>query len=289
MSSESSAAKWLVGCLIAGVAGVLLCGGAIALIGFWGYGVARQVAQEIGPEFQKQMQGMQFAAEWRPPPPDAGPDELFPEEFAAWMRRSYDDQAAIPELGIARDGFHGVYKANGMTVNVYAYPVAINEQGPLFAEAVKAIDTAGYTTRSQANVDLGSFHWMTFEFSPPQRFGRMWWASGWLVVTMTDNPAVNLENFEQGYLLAIQESPDSGIDQLQPVPADPTTVEPDGAPSPSTTVPAEQDDEAAPAEPAADGHADAEPGDAAGSRPPDQSDDAPENPEATAPGESPRG
>ena len=151
--------------------------------------VGEQAAQQIGPEFQRQMQDMQFAAEWRPPAPDAGPDQLLPEAVGGWTRSSHDDLSTIPELAIARDGVHGAYDSNGTTVDVYAYPLPMHEQGQLFGEAVKAIEEAGYTTRSQANVDMGSYHWMTFSFDPPQRFGRMWWSQGWLFVTITDKPA----------------------------------------------------------------------------------------------------
>jgi hypothetical protein len=207
MSSETSAAKWLVGCLVAAFFAVLLCAGGVALIVFWGYSRAQQVARQMGPEIQNQIEQAQFGAEWRPPADDAGPDELFPESIGAWVRAGQDDAAAIPELAIETDGQHGTYESTGTKVDVYAYRVPHAEKGAIFDAAVSAIDTTGYTHRNRSFTDLGSAHWMTFSFSPPARRGRLWWAKDWLIVTMTENADLDLERFERDYLLSIQGPP----------------------------------------------------------------------------------
>jgi hypothetical protein len=261
MSTENNSTKWLVGCLIAGVVGVLLCGGTVALIGFWGYKAAEQIAQDMGPQLQQQIEQlkelgeqMQFADQWQPPAPGAGPEELLPEAVGAWTRISHDDLTAIPELAIARDGFHGAYEFDATTIEVYAYPLPLKEQGQLFGEAANAIEMAGYATRSQANEDMGSFHWMTFSFDPPQRFGRMWWAKDWLFVTMTGEPGVDLESFEHDYLLANQGPWVPGMDETSPDLAPTEIAPPEAVTDPRSVEPVDPDSapdnpDAAPADP----------------------------------------
>ena len=266
MSSEQSTTnKVLIGCLIAGVVGMLLCGGVIALVGFWGVGMARQVAQEIGPQLQEQGERMHFADSWQPPAADVGAEQLFPEAIGAWTLSGHDDAAAIPELAIDRDGWHGTYESAGSTINVYVYQVPLAEKTQMFDAAAAAIDGAGYSTQSKQSTDFGSVHWMTFSFSPPERHGRMWWTKDWLIVATTENAAVNLEGFEEDYLTAIQAPEVLGADDspsAEPVvPADETPVQPE---APAETAPDSPDatsTETAPAEPAT-------------------SDTAPDNPDA---------
>jgi len=272
MSTEqSSSNKWLIGCLIAGAVGVLLCGGVVVFFGLMGY----RAAQQFGPEFNKQMQQIQYAQTWQGPEEDAGPEQLFPPAIGAWTLSGHDDAAAIPELAIDRDGLHGTYESAGTTINVYAYRVPMTEQTQVFDAAAAAIDGAGYTTQQKSNVDLGSWHLLTFSFNPPEKIGRMWWANEWLFVTMTETPAANLEGFETDYLDAIQTSSSGAVEELEqytppqlqepeapvePVPVEPQAEatesapgEPEAAPSdPETAEPAPADPDAqetAPAEP----------------------------------------
>lgn len=260
MSTDNSSSKWLVGCLIAAAVAVLLCGGGIALIGFFGY----QVAQQVGP----QMEVLEFAVEWQAPAADAGVEELLPETVMDWSRTDHEETAALSELAITHDGVHGTYTRDGTNIDVYAYRVAVHEKAGVFTGAQDAIDSAGYSTRTQATVDLGTYQWMTFSFNPPQRYGRMWWAQDWLIVTITDDPAVNLESFERNYLDAVS-APAINMEPVQVAPAtEPLAVESD-----EPTAPAEPQ----PVEPAADETAPAEPETA-----PDDPDAAPDNPE-TAP------
>jgi hypothetical protein len=255
MSTEqSSSNKWLIGCLIAGVVGLLLCGGVVVFFGVLGYRAAQQIQAELGPEFEKQMERLAYVQTWRAPPADAGPDQLLPPTFGGWTLSGHDDAAAIPELAIEREGVHGTYESAGTTVNVYAYRVPMTEQTQVFEAASTAIDEAGYSSKSQAQMDYGSMHWMTFEFNPPQRTGRLWWANDWLFVMMTETPAVNLESFENDYLDTIQAPPVPGmddssstepvepVDETPPQPDEPVDSTPDGAdPASEVTAPAESE------------------------------------------------
>jgi hypothetical protein len=111
----------------------------------------------------------------------------------------------------------------------------------MFEAASAAIDGAGYTTKTQAQMDYGSMHWMTFEFNPPERVGRMWWANDWLFVFMTERPAVNLEEFETDYLDAVQAPPQPGMEEPATESATESTEPTDGTPSqpdePAETTP----------------------------------------------------
>jgi hypothetical protein len=273
MSQEqSSSNKLLLGCLIAGGVGILLCGGVVVFFGVLGY----RAAQQIGPEIQKQMERAQFAGTWRAPAADAGPDQLFPPALGGWSLSGHDDAAAIPELAIEREGVHGTYESAGTTVNVYAYQVPMTEQSQVFQAASAALDGAGYSTKTQAEMDYGSMHWMTFEFNPPQRVGRMMWANDWLFVMMTEKPAVNLEGFEKEYLDAVQAPPFPGMDE--PSPSEPSANDGTASEAATPAEPAEAPlnapdasaDETAPAEPGTAEPAPADPG----------ADTAPDKPDA---------
>lgn len=240
MSSESSAAKWLAGCAIAGVLSLLLCGGGVVLLVYWGANKFGEIAQQFGTELQQQLAELQFAEAWRPP---AGPELPFPARFGAWVRADQDAAAVIPELGIDRDGWHAVYESAGSTVNVYAYRVPASEQARLFDEAAAAIDAVDYSSRSLMRKDYGTLNRLGFSYSPPERHGRMWWSQDWLFVFVTPSADVELESFEREFLLAVQtpESPASipdGVERpSEPIPVDPDS--PSDAPADAGPVPSE--------------------------------------------------
>lgn len=203
MSNEGSGSKWIVGCLVAGVLMLLVCGGGLALLGFVGYRTANQVGQSISTGIQQQAEQMQFASAWLAPQPGAGPDVLFPENVNAWRLASHDDDAPIVELGIERDGRHARYESGVTGIDVYAYEVPAVEQAALFQDAASAIEAVNYTTRVQSHIDDGTSHRMTFEFSPPETYGRMWWCRGWLFVLKSDNSTLDLDAFQTQYLSAV--------------------------------------------------------------------------------------
>jgi len=224
MSSESNASKWVIGCLIAGVVGMLVCGGVIVGLGFLGFKTMKEVVEHIGPEIE-------FASQWTPPSADAGAEALFPTAVGSWTRTAQDDSAAISELALDRNGQHGTYESGGNKVDVYTYHVAMTEQAQVFDAALAAIDKAGYTTRSEQNQDFGVVHVMTFSFSPPERHGRMWWAHDWLVVTTTDKASVDLKDFERTYLKAMQGSAPANPAQMTPADQSAKDAQPEPAPS----------------------------------------------------------
>ncbi|MFO1092009.1 MAG: hypothetical protein U0992_01665 [Planctomycetaceae bacterium] len=253
MSSDNSAQKWVIGCLIAGFVAVLLCGGLVAGVGLLGYRAARQIAQEAMPVVQEYAELMAFAQAWTPPSADANGDSLFPNTIGPWSLAGENETAAIPELAIARNGWHGTYESSGTKIDVYVYQVPAGEQNQVFQEAGQAIDRAGYSSRNKSDVTLDPVRVQTFSFQPPERHGRMWWAKDWLVVTITENPGVDLKDFERTYLTAIG-GPPAAI-SAQPVPADQSTSEaaqPDTNAVPSEPAPAEPattDPDPAPADP----------------------------------------
>lgn len=240
MSGESSSGKWIVGCLIGGVALIVLCGGGLFLVGLLGYRTASQVGQAAVLELQEQAQQMQFATAWSGPPAGSGADVLFPASINAWQLASQDEESAIVELGLERSGLHGRYQSGVTEVDVYAYEVPQAEQSQIFNDAAAAIENVGYTTRSQGHVDDGTSHRMTFSFSPPDTHGRMWWCRGWLFVFKTSDGTVDLDAFQQQYLSAVGTvaMPTQMQPPGQPVPpvevAPPVNVSPEPAPTTET-------------------------------------------------------
>lgn len=271
MSSDSSTAtKVLIGCLIAFVAGVLICAGAIVLVGYATVGFVQQVDElvdkEVARNLEPQLKGigelLQLGQVWIPPSPDAGADDLLPLSVTpstrpqpgqappgiihAWNRASHDDSAAIPELALDQDGRHARYEANGAVIDVCIYQVPAGEQSQVFADAVSAIQGAGYSSQTHHDYKFDGYdmvRWMTFSFAPPQRHGRMLWVKDWLIVTMTDRADVDLEGFEHAYLLYIQGKGEASA--AGQVPA----VEPVPAVAPAADVPPVANDAAVTAEP----------------------------------------
>ena len=145
MSSDNSAQKWVIGCLIAGFVAVLLCGGLVAGVGLLGYRAARQIAQEAMPVVQEYAELMAFAQAWTPPSADANGDSLIPKTIGPWSLTGEDEMAAIPELAIARNGWHGTYESSGTKIDVYVYQVPAGEQSQglaLVNDAVVQLDQA---------------------------------------------------------------------------------------------------------------------------------------------------
>lgn len=239
MSGESSSGKWIVGCLIAGVALIVLCGGGLFFVGLLGYRTANQVAQTAVVEMQEQAQQMQFASAWTGPAAGSGADVLFPEAVNAWQLVSHDDQSAIVELGLERNGLHARYESGVTGVDVYAYEVPMVEQTQVFDAASAAIDNVGYSSKVQGQVDDGTSHRMSFSVSPPELHGRLWWCRGWLFVFKTSDGTIDLDAFQQQYLTAIAGQPavpDGMQPPEQPIPpsvetAPPLQATPEEAPS----------------------------------------------------------
>lgn len=263
-----------------------MCGGGIALVGFRWYGLAKQVVQEVGPELVSMGELLHEAQAWIPPSAEAGPEEVFPlsvtatsrprpgqpnpQMVTAWKRTGHDDSAAIPELALDQDGRHARYEANGAAIDVCIYRVAASEQAQVFSDAVSALQGAGYSSQTHQDYEFDEFdmvRWMTFSFSPPERHGRMLWVKDWLIVTMTDRAATDVEGFERAYLRGIQGKGVAASEDETPT-----------------------DEPVSSAEQRGDGAASTEPeGDVDADTAPDNPDAALENPDATESSGVPRG
>jgi hypothetical protein len=204
MSGEGSSSKWIVGCLLAALLGVLGCAGGAVMLGLWSYRAASVAVQQASTEVAEQMQESQFAQAWKAPAPGSGPETLFPEQLNAWRRTGHDDAAQIPELAIDRPGLHAVYESGITGVDVYAYELPAIEQQALFDAVGGAIDHGEFGSRSKVSVFDGTAHRMTYSFSPPDRQGILWWCQGWLFVFIADDPAFDLDGFRTQYLTQIR-------------------------------------------------------------------------------------
>ena len=241
MSGENSSGKWIIGCLLGGVLLIVLCGGGLFLLGLLGYRAASQVGQTAILGIQEQAQQMQFAAAWQPPAAGSGADVLFPPAINAWQLASHDDESAIVELGLERDGLHARYASGVAGVDVYAYEVPPEEQSQIFNDAAAAIENVAYSSRAQGHVDDGTSHRMTFSFAPPDTYGRMWWCQGWLFVLKTSDSTIDLDAFLEQYLTAIQGTATTDVPSALPDDPGASKIEPPASPSApeAETAPAE--------------------------------------------------
>jgi hypothetical protein len=196
MSNERSGSKWIVGCLVAGVLMLLVCGGGFALVGWYGHHTARQISQSVSLGIEEQAEQTQFASDWQAPQPGAGPDVLFPENVNAWRLASHDDDAAIVELAIERDGRHARYESGVTGIDVYVYEVPADKQTRMFLEAAAE-------ARLRGRIDDGTSHRLVYEISPRQTYGHWWWCRGWLFVLISDINTLELDAFQTQYLSAV--------------------------------------------------------------------------------------
>jgi len=216
MPSEgsSSSSKWLIGCLVAGFLGVALCAGGAFFVVRTAFMSARdaarqamQAAQEAQRQAATQAVEAQFEMEWTPPAAGTGSEALFPVSVGAWQRTSQDEIEEFTELGLSRPGRHAVYESGITGIDVYAYEVPADEQIAVFQQAEDAIEAGEYARRTKSTRNNGVVHRMDFSFSPPDRYGLMWWCKGWLFVFIVDQKGVgDMDGFRRDYTALIQPS-----------------------------------------------------------------------------------
>ena len=193
MSSQNSGLKWLLGCGVAALLMLLICGGlAVYLVSrgagwFWG-------------AIQAEQQRAEFAASWQPPPSGAGPDRLFPANVAEFELLSHDRQADVPDFGIDLAGHHATYQSPQMKLDVFVYRATKLEKEALFRRVEDAIQQNDYNLRMRFGSSQGDR--FSYTVSPPRQKGSLWWSKDWLFFFRTDG-SEDLEPFLEAYLSAL--------------------------------------------------------------------------------------
>ena len=76
---------------------------------------------------------------WRPPPDDAGPDQIFPQKIGEFRRSGHNGDAEIPELNIRRlPGKHASYLNGSRFVELVMIRATELEKEALFKRALEA-------------------------------------------------------------------------------------------------------------------------------------------------------
>ena len=197
MASENSLLKWLVGCGAAGVLLVLICGGL-------GWYLVIRGTKALRDVMEKQGQQAAFARTWQPPPPEAGPETLFPDKILGFTLADQDEDASVPEFGIDVPGRRGGYGSSRGKIEVFVYRANKLEKEALSGRLKKAVEEGPYNSRWTLDSDLGDFSRFDYTVSPPFQKGILWWSKDWLFLFRTHGE-IDLEPFVEAYLRAIQQ------------------------------------------------------------------------------------
>jgi hypothetical protein len=225
MSNESTATKWVVGCLVAGVLCLFACGGAMV----WMYSAAMRAGRAV----TQQAQVMQQASNWNLPEGWAAPDEgapddtLLPLQAREWERMFVSEESTIPVVDINRDNVTAVYAADGHSLDVYVARVDGNERDAVFDQAKDVItsNSTGHSTIGSGNGTTKTFFYQTFGGSGSA--GWMVWNDGWLFVIQSSESEAPLADFMTVYFEEIDARPSP--DDVRNLKNAPEGDDPDGA------------------------------------------------------------
>ncbi len=169
----------------------------------------------VSEETKRQNDWAEVARVWKPPPTDAGPDDLFPEDVAGENLDHHDTEVDLHYLGIDIAGQHAVYGHGSSAVEVFAFSVTALEKEALYKRALEG-PKAGETPppgqvsarRQNYRVTHGTPQepLLWYRMSPPDEKGVLWWDKGWLFVarsTSGDDP----EPFLREYVTALSGEP----------------------------------------------------------------------------------
>ncbi|MBW3599864.1 MAG: hypothetical protein KY475_21655 [Planctomycetes bacterium] len=177
-----------IGCGVAVVAVVLLCGG----VAFGVWSMVRYAGEQVGNVIKEQLDAeaerQDVAAQWRPPAEDAAPGSLFPEQLAGYQRTSHDDQATLPELLIERDGHHAVYESDGRRIDVYVYPVSSSEADSILSgvQQIYESDQNQSGFRRWSSIRTSDEFARAYLHTSNLQQNYLWFVQGWLVVFRTE-------------------------------------------------------------------------------------------------------
>lgn len=243
MSNESSATKWIVGCLAAGLLCLVACGGLIFWMVTTTMDAGRQMADAVAQQAQvmQQASNWNFPGGWTAPAEDAADDAVLPLQVAEWERMFLSPETAIPVIDVNRDTLSAVYAAEGHSLDVYVSRVSADEQEAVFEQAKAAIssDPSGHSTIGSDDGTTRTLHFQTWGESG---IGWIVWNGGWLFVINATDSTAPIGEFMTAYFEQIDARPPA--ETADPVPADTAAegaIDPDPA---AAAEPAESADDA---------------------------------------------
>jgi Protein kinase domain len=211
---RSPGRKVLLGC---GFAAFCL----LSMLGGGAYYVATQAVPWLKGGFEDLMERErgwdEVARFWRPPPDDAGPDQIFPPEVGGFRRSGSIGDAEIPELNIRRiPGQHASYFDGSRFVELVMIRATALEKEALFKRATEAINPPEKQGSGSSTGESGPSYRsisgsaeaprMSYRMGLPDRRGILWWDKGWLFVARIEG-AGDPEAFLKQYLAAITARP----------------------------------------------------------------------------------
>jgi hypothetical protein len=196
--------KVLLGCLSALL---FFCGGPILLLMFLAPKAGEKIKegwQWVGGEMTRQIEWNNLAMRWKAPPPDADPQELFPDRLGEYARGDLDTGIPLAEYNLDSKGRKATYRCREGEVEVYALRASSLERKAIFKRLLDGIEKRPNTRRiMQGTADSDR---LVFSISPPDERGVLWWNQGWLFIAFSRD-AVDVEALLRTYLDRISREP----------------------------------------------------------------------------------
>jgi hypothetical protein len=140
---------------------------------------------------------------WRPPPVDAGPEQLFPDRVGNFTRGSHDEQADFPLFDIRSKGRRALYRGPGGQLELFVYRLEDPQREALVSRVSQKVQPPKDKpdgSRSIRSSSRGQYLIYGYrEGMARQHDGMFWWSQGWLFHAHSTTGA-NPEEFLKQYL-----------------------------------------------------------------------------------------
>ena len=165
----------------------------------------------ISEETKRQNDWAKVAREWKPPPEDAGPDRLFPDDVADLELDHQDTRIDLHYLGIDLAGHHAVYGKGETAVEVFVFRVTALEKEALYKRTLEGPKPGEPPPPGEAHIPRQNYRvthgtsqdaLLWYSMSPPDEKGVLWWDKGWLFVARSTT-GVDPDPFLRAFVTAL--------------------------------------------------------------------------------------
>ena len=125
---------------------------------------------------------------WKAPPDAADSERLFPKAVAGVPLHQNDTEADLPEIGFDIPGKHAVYGERATAVEIFVYRATALEKSGLYQRLISPANAGGPSLYRYTN-GTSQDQRITYELSPPEQKGVLWWAKGWLFLSRSTSGA----------------------------------------------------------------------------------------------------
>jgi hypothetical protein len=186
----------LLGCL---TLVLFFCGGPILLLTILVPRAGEKIKEGFGwveGEVARQSDWNSLALRWKAPPPNADPQELFPNRLGEFERGDIGEGVPLAEYDLETTGRRAIYRSPVGEVELYALRATSLEREDIFKRVLDGLEKRPNMRRTV----LGGTdsHRLIFSLGSAEK-GMLWWNQGWLFIAYSRD-GVNVEAVLRTYL-----------------------------------------------------------------------------------------